>query len=126
MKSWVKHIRHDMGRSDVVFRALFFSAYLLCASFFFRSSVWSTLCAQTASLLLLLYKGKGEEGEGLHHLKLIIDITYHVLNSPIKHVIVLEALTVEELLKESLQVGVVRAIFESQRTAIFEIGAELG
>jgi hypothetical protein len=51
--------------------------------------------------------------------------TYHVLNGPIKHVVVLKALPVKELFEQTLQVSVVGAIFEAQTSAILEIRPEL-
>jgi len=52
------------------------------------------------------------------------ELTHHVLNGPIEHVVVLEALTVKELFEKPLQVSVVGAIFEAQTSAILEIRTE--
>ena len=49
-----------------------------------------------------------------------------VENRPVKHVVVLEALAVEELFEETLEVGVIRTVLEAKGAAVFKVGAEFG
>ncbi|KAJ8577597.1 hypothetical protein ON010_g1609 [Phytophthora cinnamomi] len=49
-----------------------------------------------------------------------------VEHRPVEHGVELEALAEEELLEETLEVGVVGLVVEAQRAAVLEVGAELG
>lgn len=49
-----------------------------------------------------------------------------VEDRPVKHVVVLEALAVEELFEETLEVGVIRTVLEAKGAAVFKVGAEFG
>ena len=49
-----------------------------------------------------------------------------IQNGPIKHVIILKALAVKELLEESFKISIVRTIFETKRATVFKVRAEFG
>mmetsp|Transcript_13817 Transcript_13817/g.28512 ORF Transcript_13817/g.28512 Transcript_13817/m.28512 type:complete len:280 (-) Transcript_13817:601-1440(-) len=49
-----------------------------------------------------------------------------IQNGPVKHVVVLKALSIKELLEESLQIGIIGPVLKAQRSAVFEIRSEFG
>ena len=49
-----------------------------------------------------------------------------VQDGPVKHIVVLKTLSIEEFLEESFQIRIVRAILETEGTTVFKIGSEFG
>ena len=49
-----------------------------------------------------------------------------VEDRPVEHVVVLEALAVEQLLEKALEVGVIGPVLEAEGAAVFKVGAEFG
>ena len=47
-----------------------------------------------------------------------------VQDGPVKHIVVLESLSVKEFLKEPLEVGVIGAVLKPQGSAVLKVGAE--
>ena len=48
-----------------------------------------------------------------------------VENGPVEHIIVLEALPIEQLLEKPLQVSIIRTVFEAEGAAVLKVGTEL-
>ena len=113
----------------MVLHAAVAAAVLRCMNRLLRMTSAGAVVVQSALLLLgggaSLRAGLGgrEDGSLGRQAGLLL---LQVEDRPVEHVVVLEALAVEQLLEEALEVGVIGPVLEAEGAAVFKVGAEFG
>ena len=113
----------------MVLHAAVAAAVLRCMNRLLRMTSAGAVVVQSALLLLgggaSLRAGLGgrENGSLGRQPGLLL---LQVEDRPVEHVVVLEALAVEQLLEEALEVGVIGPVLKAEGAAVFKVGAEFG